>query len=245
MTDQQERFEVLVTGPHKRMRYGWWGTRLQCWLAGLKAHYRTAARASIPPHIRGVIIGGGDDIEPAHYGLSSQTERNYDPERDAFEMHMVRCALDSDIPLLGICRGAQLINVVLGGNLHADIRHARRHTPNRYTAFPVKSAMVVPNSNLHGYLGKDTVRINSLHNQAVKEVGEGLKVVARDEDTFVQAIEHDDRRFVVGVQWHPEYLPYKAAQRRLFSHFAEAVRATRSQLHEVSRRHSPQEFARE
>ncbi len=236
MSDQAARYEVLVTGPHKRMLYGWWGTRLQCWMAGLKAHYRTAVRSTIPPHIRGVIIGGGDDIEPQHYGLSAAAGRNYDPERDAFEMHMVRCALDSDIPILGICRGAQLVNVVLGGNLHSDIRPHRRHTPNKYTAFPVKSAMVLPETSLAKYLDRSEVRINSLHNQAVDDVGKGLQVAAEDADGFVQAIEHTERRFVVGVQWHPEYLPYKSAQRRLFKSFAKAVRATENQLHEVSRK---------
>ena len=236
---ERNRPQVLVTGPHKRLRYGWWGTRLQCWMAGLKAHYRTAVHATIPPDIHGVIIGGGDDIEPVHYGLSASAGRNYDPERDAFEMHMVRCALESDIPILGICRGAQLINVVLGGSLHADIRPHRRHTPNRYTAFPVKSAIVLPDSGLHDYLGRKRVRINSLHNQAVDEVGDGLQVAAKDEDEFVQAIEHTGRRFVVGVQWHPEYLPYKSAQRQLFQAFARAVAKTRNALHEASRQHAP------
>jgi putative glutamine amidotransferase len=146
-------------------------------------------------------------------------------------MHMLEMALKTDLPILGICRGAQLLNVVLGGSLLQDIRPLRRQTPNRWTILPVKDALTEPGSLLRRCLQCDTVRVNSMHTQAIGELAPALRVSARDRDQFVQAVEMPTRRFVIGVQWHPEYLPYLQSQRRLLRAFQQAVCATPHALH--------------
>ena len=142
---------------------------------------------------------------------------------------MIRRALAAGIPILGICRGAQLINVVLNGSLYRDVRPLREKTPNRNSIFPLKWVTLAQSSKLAKYLDTDRLNVNSLHSQAIDRVGDHLTVTARDEDNFVQAIEAE-RGFLTGVQWHPEYLPYQRQQRRLFALFASAVRDTDKQL---------------
>lgn len=220
---------VAVTGPHKRLRTGWWATRLMLRMQGLRAVYLTSRMPFPTEPISGIVIGGGNDIEPEHYGEQSLPERAYDPERDIFEMTMIRRAMQDNIPMLGICRGAQLINVVFNGSLHLDIRPQRRLTPNANSARPVKWVQLDAPSRLREYLGKSRLKVNSLHRQAIDQLGEGLTVTGRDEDGFVQAIE-GNFGFLLGVQWHPEYLPYMRSQRRLFALFAQAVHETQRRL---------------
>lgn len=220
---------VAVTGPHKRLRTAWWATRLMLAMQGMRAVYLTSREPFPREPIQGIVIGGGNDIEPEHYGESGDPGRVYDPERDIFEMTMIRRAMQDNIPMLGICRGAQLINVVFEGSLHLDIRHLRQHTPNSDSIRPVKWVELERSSRLHGHLGKSRLHVNSLHRQAIDQIGQGLRVTGRDQDGFVQAIE-GNFGFLLGVQWHPEYLPYLKSQRRLFGLFAQAVRETNRQL---------------
>lgn len=179
-----------------------------------------------PLPFRGIVIGGGDNIEPTHYGAMGDGLAEYDIERDHFEIDVLKRALTSSVPVLGICRGAQLINVVLGGTLHQDLRPLRRRTPNLNSAFPVKDAWLVPDSRLASWMGTQRTRVNSLHHQAVDQLAATLRIAGRDSDDFVQAIEDPRHRFLAGVQWHPEYLPYKRPQRALFTAFSEAVRVS-------------------
>jgi len=218
--------DVAVTGPDRRIRLAWWAARFILRRLDLTPVYRKPGAGSEPLPVRGVIIGGGDNIEPSHYGAVGDGLAEYDVERDRFEIEILRRALDTPIPVLGICRGAQLINVVLGGTLHQDLRPLRVRTPNRNSAFPVKDAHIEPHSRLGRLMGVERARVNSLHHQAVDRVAGPLAVAARDSDGFIQAVEHPERPFVVGVQWHPEYLPYERAQRNLFRAFAAAVRET-------------------
>lgn len=195
-------------------------------VAGLSGAYLTPGHRAHPTPVRGIIIGGGDNIEPTHYGAVGDGMAEYDIERDRFEIEVLRRALDTDIPILGICRGAQLINVVLGGTLYQDLRPLRRRTPNVNSAFPVKDAHLVAGSFLETCMGTRTARVNSLHHQAVERLAGPLVASARDSDGFIQGVESPVHRFLVGVQWHPEYLPYKRAQRALFRSFAGAVRGS-------------------
>lgn len=195
-------------------------------LAGLRAAYLTPGSHTFPTLVRGIIIGGGDNIEPTHYGAVGDGLAEYDIERDRFEIEVLRRALDTNVPVLGICRGAQLINVVMGGTLYQDLRPLRRRTPNRNSAFPVKDAHLVAGSFLEACMDTRRARVNSLHHQAVERVAEQLRVCARDSDGFIQGIERPAHPFLVGVQWHPEYLPYRRAQRALFRAFARAVRGS-------------------
>lgn len=192
--------------------------------AGLRPVYRMPGGRVDPLPVRGVVIGGGDNIEPTHYGAVGDGLAEYDVERDHFEIDVLRRALATSVPVLGICRGAQLINVVLGGTLFQDIRPLRRRTPNLNSAFPVKDVRLDPESRLAGWMRTTRTRVNSLHHQAVDRLAEPLRVAGRDSDDFIQAIEDATHPFLAGVQWHPEYLPYKRAQRALFAAFADSVR---------------------
>ena len=229
MTEKSKLPLVAVTGPDRLLRVGWWSTRLMLRLCGLRACYLTAANPHLPEAVQGIVIGGGDDIEPAHYGAAADTCGDYDRPRDRFEMAMCRRALEAQVPLLGICRGAQLINVVLGGSLHLDIRTERRLTPQGSSALPVKWVDFEGPSQLREALQRQSIKVNQLHSQAIRRHGRGLRTIARDRDGFVQAVE-GEQGFLLGVQWHPEYLPYSRDARGVFKLFASAVRGANTRL---------------
>jgi putative glutamine amidotransferase len=163
-----------------------------------------------------LVIGGGNDISPEHYGGDLDAKVKLDPERDKLEIDWIQRALEQEIPLLGICRGAQLINVVLGGRLHQDIRPLRKRTHDRPGLLPTKQVRLVPDSILANVCGKARLRVNSLHHQAIRDPGRDLKVVGWDLDEITQAVECSIGRSVIGVQWHPEYLFYLPSQFALF-----------------------------
>ncbi len=139
-----------------------------------------------------------------------------DPERDRLEIEWIQRALKTEIPLLGICRGAQLINVVLGGTLHQDIRPLRKRTHNRPGLLPTKHVRLESDSRLALICKSTHLRVNSLHHQAIKVPGAGVRVVGWDRDRITQAVECSAGGGVIGVQWHPEYLFYLPSQFALF-----------------------------
>jgi putative glutamine amidotransferase len=163
-----------------------------------------------------LVIGGGDDMSPEHSGGNLDANVILDRERDQLEISWIQRALEQEIPLLGICRGAQLINVALGGGLHPDIRPMRRRTHNRPGILPTKQVRLVPDSLLAAVCGKTRLRVNSLHHQAIKDPGRGLKVVGWDLDQITPAAECTIGRSIIGVQWHPEYPFYLPSQFALF-----------------------------
>jgi putative glutamine amidotransferase len=163
-----------------------------------------------------LIVGGGDDISPGHYNGDLNAKVKADPARDALEMEWIRWGLEHDVPILGICRGAQLINVLLGGTLHEDIRSLRQRTYNRPGLLPTKQVRLDSGSRLAQICGRGRLRVNSLHHQAVKEAGDGITAVGWDLDEITQAIECIGERRILGVQWHPEYLFYLPSQLALF-----------------------------
>ena len=173
----------------------------------------------------GFVLGGGNDIDPAIYGGDPSTSPSVDPLRDEFELTVLSLADRLQLPVLGICRGAQLINVHYGGTLFGDVSKMRVHTLNRATLLPRKKVTIVEGSRLADYVGNTTTRVNSLHHQAVRDTGRNLVIAARDRDQIVQGIESTDGPLRIGVQWHPEYLPQRADQRRLFRCFVEACLA--------------------
>lgn len=220
-----QRPTVLVTGPDRHFKPAWWAFRFQLWRTGLNAVYLSPNVKPQTLNVDGVIIGGGSDIAPIHYGEKIKAGTVYDPERDRLELKVIKFALKTDLPLLGVCRGAQLINVARGGNLYSDLRPLRDKTPKQSSIFTFKDALVNTTSKLGHILQRTCIRINSLHNQAVKKLGHNLTAVAHDNDGFVQAIEDPSRTFLLGVQWHPEYLPLNQTQKRLFIAFAKTIKA--------------------
>lgn len=175
-------------------------------------------------HYDGVVITGGHDIDPVLYAAKPEVEPNHDPARDALEMRVIEASVARGIPLLGICRGAQLLNVYRGGSLFQEVRSRRRHTSNRWTVLPLKTLRVETGSLLARIIGDGTRRINSLHNQGIDRTGTQLRVSGLDLDGIVQAIEDPGYGFLLGVQWHPEFLLPMASQRALFRALVEHAR---------------------
>jgi len=155
------------------------------------------------------------------------TSDHPDIARDALERELLDDALARGVPVLGICRGAQLINVALGGSLHPTLEGFYDETPQMRTIFPRKPILVAPRSILASIVQRREIRVNALHDQAVESIGRGLAVVAREPNGVVQAIEHRHLPFVLGVQWHPEYVPQHRRQRAIFERLVKEARAKR------------------
>ena len=156
----------------------------------------------------GLIIGGGQDVDPRSFGRQpTPITTRLDPARDRFEADLIRAALEHDVPLLGICRGAQLLNVTLGGSLVLNlleaqqIEHARWVYPVDHRSHPVTC---VAGSAVGGVYGAETM-VNSFHHQAIGDLGDGVLATAMATDGTVEAIEIEGAR-AIGVQWHPEML---------------------------------------
>jgi putative glutamine amidotransferase len=211
-----ERPRIGVTGNGRRWAPSWWCTSLALRLAGAVPERISVRHAPSGRPLAALVIGGGNDISPEHYNGDLDAKVKLDPERDQLEIDWIERALDTDIPLLGICRGAQLINVVLGGRLYQDIRPLRQHTHNRPGLLPTKQVRLDPDSAVAAVCGKVRLRVNSLHHQAIRDPGKDIQVVGWDLDKFTQAVECAHGRRIIGVQWHPEYLFYLPSQFALF-----------------------------
>lgn len=210
------RARVGVTGDGRRWAPSWWCLSLALRLLGARPERLSVRHRPSGETIDALIISGGNDIGPELYGGEAAPKTRIDRRRDAMELGWIDYALGRRLPLLGICRGAQLLNVALGGSLLTDVRPIRRLTYNRPGLLPTKQVAVDDDSRLAVITGRRRLRVNSLHHQAVDRPGVGLRVVGRDLDHLCQAVEADDGRPLLGVQWHPEYLLYLPSQLRLF-----------------------------
>lgn len=224
------RPRIAVTGPSKGGHIAWQMTRLCVLRAGgipIRVTYPTAFSIN---DFQGVIIGGGSDIHPSEYGVSEafwpEEEDNYDLKRDALENTLAKAALAKGTPILGICRGAQLLNIIRGGTLLQDTQHFySKSIPKSPRA--ISKAKIVKNSALSKIIQTDILPINKLHSQAIDELGDDLRVVAKEENGLIQAIETNSSDFCFGVQWHPEYLPTRNAHQRIFKSLVQASQNTR------------------
>lgn len=160
----------------------------------------------------GIVFSGGGDVDPARYGEVPAPEvYGVDQARDAWEIEL---ALAARIPILGICRGAQVLNVAAGGTL---VQHLPDHLDWDRSHDIVHGVSVVAGTRVRSVVGDDSIGVNTLHHQAIAEVGEGLRVVARDDDGVVEAIESAAaERDLIAVQWHPELLVRHTAHAALF-----------------------------
>lgn len=150
----------------------------------------------------GLLLSGGGDVEPSFYGEERLPQCGEASKiRDEMEIALCKKAVEKGIPVLGICRGVQVMNIALGGTLYQHIENHARHDMPRE---PVHSAVIGNGTRLHTIFGVETVSVNSRHHQAVKDVAEGLIVSARAQDGTVEAVEMPGDSFFLGVQWHPE-----------------------------------------
>ena len=210
------RPRVGVTGNDRHWAPGWWCAALALRFAGAVPERISVRHPPSGEPLDAIVVGGGNDIGPEHYGGNLDAKVKADPERDLLEIDWIKKAIRERIPILGICRGAQLINVVMGGSLHQDIRAIRVKTKNRPGLLPTKRVQLDDGSEISAIVGRGQLRVNSLHHQAVDRPGEGLRAVGRDLDNIVQAIESESGWPIIGVQWHPEYLLYLPSQLALF-----------------------------
>ena len=160
--------------------------------------------ADVAEHLDGLLLSGGADIAPDRYGAKAETDL-YPPEldRDAFELAMLDQAVARKLPTLGICRGLQMINVHAGGSLH---QHVPEHAAFDQSTTHLHHEVTIEAESALGAMYGETRAVNSLHHQTVDQLGDGLRITARDGDGSVEGLEHADLP-IVAVQWHPEMLP--------------------------------------
>lgn len=207
----------------------WWFNRFAVWRVGGRPVRISPDRRVAIEAIDGLLVGGGDDISWSLYRGAEdwpelRPEVRIDLERDHMERDLVNAAMERGLPVLGICRGAQMINVARGGTLHADIYSVYEGAPTMRTPLPRKRIRIEAGSRLQELLATMTCRVNALHHQSVDRVGQGLHVAAYDEHGIIQAIEAPGRAFLIGVQWHPEFLVFDRGQVRLFERLISTAR---------------------
>lgn len=207
---------IGVTASRRGGRWMWAANRLALRLAGGRAvRIMPGDDLSVLDRVDGLLLGGGDDIGAEMYGGELTLDVRVDPERDELERQALDVAEVRRLPVLGVCRGAQMINIHRGGTLHQEIRKVYAEAPYMRTILPKKTVEVAPESRLEAMLGRRTLKVNSLHHQSIDRPGEGLSVVARDDHGIVQGIERAEDPLLVGVQWHPEFLFYAQSQSEL------------------------------
>lgn len=206
--------------------------------ADVTAHHAEVAAQRLD-EVQGVVLAGGGDIDPAALGETEPWHPlvyGVDGNRDAWERAVFDEAWRRGMPVLAICRGAQVMNWALGGTLWADIddQHEPRATPKHHRQTDYGQARgslthpitVSPDSLLGSVLGEERLQVNSIHHQAIRQVGAGLVVTARADDGVIEAVEDPSRPFAVGVQFHPEELwAAHPVFFRLFEAFSAAVDA--------------------
>jgi putative glutamine amidotransferase len=175
------------------------------------------------PKLNGILFSGGGDVQPERYGSPPHPlVSGVDLDRDRVEIFLVLASMKIQLPILGICRGFQVINVALGGNLFEDILDQRpaslRHSyfPEKPRNFLAHTVNIVPGSQLSKITEQSDALVNSLHHQGIKQLAPGLNATAFAPDGLIEAFEIFDYKFGLAVQWHPEWLPEEASMDSIF-----------------------------
>ncbi len=184
----------------------------------------------LPERLDGILLAGGADVDPAlFHGCVHPTVEKAVPERDTLEIALTRLALKANIPILGICRGMQVMNVALNGGLYTHVLdqhpHALQHStpknlPRDYIAHSVS---LETNSQLYHFIRQSEILVNSHHHQGVDKAAPGLIIGATAPDGLIEALELPGKAYFIGVQWHPEWLPAYQHAHALFTTFVEAA----------------------
>lgn len=176
--------------------------------------------------VDGLLLTGGDDLDPALYGEEPEKVKELNPFRDYFEWELVRLAHEMKKPIFGICRGLQLLNVYFGGTLWQDLEGQAKikHVQDSCPDYPIHSVDIVPGSFLEKATGRTTIRVNSYHHQAVRAVAPGFEVAAKAKDGIIEAIERKGEVFCAAVQWHPELLSrHREEAKNIFKYFISRI----------------------
>lgn len=195
---------------------------------------------SVLDRLDGLMFIGGSDVSPRYYGQPYKKGLGHmDPVRDNFEMKLLDKAVQRNMPIFGICRGLQLINVYFGGTLIQDleryhpteINHAGYMAPKWSTAHNVK---LLKDQALYTCFGKEELAVNSFHHQVIDKLGDGLEVAAVAEDGIIEAIVHPSYPFLLAVQWHPEMM-FQMDQEQLkpFEMFVDFIKARKNQSQQL------------
>lgn len=189
-----------------------------------------AAIARYVQLIDGLLLCGGHDVAPFTYGEEAQPKLGgIDPERDAYEIALIKATHAAHKPVLGICRGVQILNACYGGTIYQDVSYmpagqgTLKHMQGQLAAYGMHNVTVTPGSTLAGYLGQMHLAVNSFHHQTLHKVAPGFKPVAMASDQVIEAIESTTDGLQLGVQWHPEMMQQSdSVEAQLFGGFVAA-----------------------
>lgn len=182
--------------------------------------------------INGLLLTGGEDVDPALYGESNRSSRRVNPQRDRFELEVLAWALQRGIPILGVCRGMQLLAVSLGAKLYQDlselesssrVKICHRTTGHKDTTHSIQT---LAHTILGGSVGDSTCSVNSHHHQGIRVLPKGLRASAFSSDGLIEAVEGTGEEWMLGIQWHPERWPEDSSSAIMESFLEECDRAT-------------------
>jgi putative glutamine amidotransferase len=185
---------------------------------------------NILDHLSGILVPGGDaHVPPGLYGENARFSSDEATDRCEFEVKLLQKAMDIDMPILGICHGMQLLNVIFGGSLHQNLEDeigaGERHYQKISRLETKHSVSISPNTKLSAILGNDEFMVNSTHTQAVKALGKNLEISAKcSEDGVIEAIESKIHEFVLGIEWHPEIEASTKQDNKIMEAFLNAAR---------------------
>lgn len=185
-----------------------------------------SAMRELASQLAGLLLTGGEDVDPAHYGQDLQSGTQVNGARDKFEIHLIQVFLETRKPILAICRGFQVVNVALGGTLIQDIpaqTGVMHHAQRAPTGVPTHDVRLDEKSRLARVFGETVLEVNSHHHQGIDQSALSLRVVGWSEEGIAEAVEHRDHPYLIAVQWHPERLSGRyEMQEKLFVDFVEA-----------------------
>tara|TARA_Y100001001_G_C7979649_1_gene298891 strand:+ start:304 stop:978 length:675 start_codon:yes stop_codon:yes gene_type:complete len=218
---------IGITTPNQKFNSAYLSIKLAVWLCGGRPVPLKRMQTLDDLHIDGLLVGGGTDVFPQLFKGQPKANYTYDHKRDELEIAWLKRAENDGIPVLAICRGAQMMNVMNGGELHMNVSESYEDAvyPKglmRYLFFR-RWINISEHSLLRRVMGAQRVRVNSMHSQSISNLGRNLKIVAQEDNGVVQAIERPDHPFYIGVQFHPEFMIYRSYMWRLFRDFIKAA----------------------